>query len=209
MESQGSKTGRLLSKSTPLEVVADQSADGSYEIRVERGGAPPPEVVVVRAEPVAAASRSGSRWGLWLVAGMMVATATAWAVFGRGAKERPSSLSVDGAVVPGPEGGPSPEAVPEAAPEREAAAPMEAKDTGGPIPPIDPLLEPGAVPLSATTALGVAAEPVVEPVRAVLPAEAEPAPEAAFEPEGEPEPLEEEVPEEELPEEALEQEEPE
>lgn len=203
MESQGSKSGRLLSKSTPLEVVADQGADGSYEIRVERGGAPAPEVVVVRAEAVAAASGPKRRWGLWLVAGMMVATAAAWALVGRGEKERPSSLSVDGAVVPGPEGGPLQEAGPAAAPEHEAVAPIEAPDTGGPIPPTDPLLEPGAVPLSATTALGVAVEPAVEPVRAVLPAEHEPAPEAALEPEPEPEPAQEEAIEEEAPEEEL------
>lgn len=62
---------------------------------------------------------------------------------------------------------------------------MAAQDTGSPLPPSNPLLEPNAVPLSATTALGVAVEPLVEPVRAVLPAAAEPAPAGELNPEDE------------------------
>lgn len=179
MESQGSKTGRLLSKPSPLEVVADQGADGSYEIRVERGVTPAPEVVVVRAESVAPAGGRGRRWGLWLVIAAMGLTGLGWLVVGRGAGSRPTSLSVDGHSVPGPAGEQPIE--PGEALVREPAAPVAMQqDTGSPMPPTDPLLEPNAVPLSAATALGVAVEPVVEPVRAVLPAEPEPAPEAAL-----------------------------
>jgi hypothetical protein len=180
MDSQGSKTGRLLSKASPLEVVADQGADGSYEIRVERGATPAPEVVVVRAEAVAPTGGRGRRWGLWLVAGAMALTGLGWLISGGGASSRPTSLSVDGAAVPGPAGEPAVEPA-----QREAAAPMAAQDTGSPIPPSDPLLEPNAVPLSAATALGVAVEPLVEPVRAVLPAAAEPAPAGELNPEDE------------------------
>ena len=181
MDSQGSKTGRLLSKSSPLEVVADQGADGSYEIRVERGGTPAPEVVVARAEAASVASAGrGRRWGLWLVVGAMALTGLGWLVAGRGGASRPTSLSVDGQSVPGPAGEPPAEPT-----LREAAAPLAAQDTGSPLPPTDPLLEPNAVPLSAATALGVALEPVVEPVRAVLPAAQEAAPEGELNPEDE------------------------
>jgi hypothetical protein len=181
MDSQGSKTGRLLSKASPLEVVADQGADGSYEIRVERGGTPAPEVVVVRAEAASVASAGrGRRWGLWLVVGAMALTGLGWLVAGRGGASRPTSLSVDGQSVPGPAGEPPAEPT-----LREAAAPLAAQDTGSPLPPTDPLLEPNAVPLSAATALGVALEPVVEPVRAVLPAAQEAAPEGELNPEDE------------------------
>lgn len=205
MESQGSKTGRLLSKAAPVEVVADQGADGSYEIRLERGGATAPEVMVVRAESAAPSSGPKRRVGLWLVGGAMVATAAGWVMVSRGEPSRPTSLSVDGAEVPGAAGEPAGGAAVHApGVAHEAAAPAETHDTGSPLPPTDPLLEPGAVPLSATTALGVAAEPLVEPVRAVLPAEAEPAPEAAL-PEDEgmegeegPDPAAGEAPEEEL-----------
>ena len=192
MDSQGSKTGRLLSKAAPLEVVADQSADGSYEIRVERGGAPAPEVVVVRADTAAPAAVRSRKVGVWLVVALMVATGLVWLVWGRGGTARPTSLQVEGAEVPGPAGEPAalpPEhSVPPIA-AHEAVA-VEAADTSGPVPPSDPLQEPGGVPLSATAALGVAVEPEVAPTRAVLPAEAEPAPEAAI-------PEEEEAPEEE------------
>ena len=181
MDSQGSKTGRLLSKASPLEVVADQGADGSYEIRVERGATPAPEVVVVRAEAVSVASAGrGRRWGLWLVAGAMALTGLGWLVVGGGAGSRPTSLSVDGHSVPGPAGEQPVEPA-----QREAVAPVAAQDTGSPMPPTDPLLEPNAVPLSAATALGVAVEPLVEPVRAVLPAAQEAPPAGALNPEDE------------------------
>ena len=184
MESQGSKTGRLLSKPSPLEVVADQGADGSYEIRVERGVTPTPDVVVVRAESVAPAGGRGRRWGLWLVVAAMALTGLGWLVAGRGGASRPTSLSVDGQSVPGPAGEQPLE--PAAAVLREPATPVAMQqDTGSPMPPSDPLLEPNAVPLSAATALGIAVEPVVEPVRAVLPAAQEAAPAGGVNPEDE------------------------
>ena len=180
MDSQDSKTGRLLSKSSPLEVVADQGADGSYEIRVERGATPAPEVVVVRAEAASLASGGrGRRWGLWLVAGAMALTGMVCLVAGGGGA-RPTSKSVEGVAVPGPAGEPVEEPA-----LRGAVAPLAAQDTGSPMPPTDPLLEPNAVPLSAATALGVAVEPLVEPVRAVLPAAQEAAPEGELNPEDE------------------------
>lgn len=184
MDSQDSKTGRLLSKSSPLEVVADQGADGSYEIRVERGATPAPEVVVVRADAASAASGGrGRRWGLWLVAGAMALTGLGWLIAGGGAS-RPTAARVDGHSVPGSAGEQPVE--PAAAALREPATPVAMQqDTGSPLPPTDPLLEPNAVPLSAATALGVAVEPLVEPVRAVLPAAQEAAPAGALNPEDE------------------------
>lgn len=178
MDSEGSKTGRLLSKASPLEVVADQGADGSYEIRVERGVTPAPEVVVARAEAASVAS-GGRRWGLWLAAGAMALTGLVWLV-ARGGDARPDSLALDEQTVPGAAGEPAVEPA-----LREAVAPLAAQDTGSPLPPTDPLLEPNAVPLSAATALGVAVEPLVEPVRAVLPAAQEAPPEGGLNPEDE------------------------
>ena len=98
----------------------------------------------------------------------------------RGGGARPTSKSVEGVAVPGPAGEPVEEPA-----LRGAVAPLAAQDTGSPMPPTDPLLEPNAVPLSAATALGVAVEPLVEPVRAVLPAAQEAAPEGELNPEDE------------------------
>jgi hypothetical protein len=107
-------------------------------------------------------------------------TGLGWLFSGGGPSSRPTSHSVEGQTVPGPAGEPA--VVPA---QREAAAPMAAQDTGSPMPPTDPLLEPNAVPLSAATALGVAVEPLVEPVRAVLPAAQEAAPAGELNPEDE------------------------
>jgi hypothetical protein len=126
MDKGAPRTGKLLSKPSHVEVVADQGADGSYEIRVERASGEPDVVPTnLRAEPVHAAPRSMK--GLWIGGAAVLAAGAAVALLSRGGASDASR------------------AVPQAVEKRSLEAPSVGAGAAAPVTPPPEVVEPAEV----------------------------------------------------------------